>query len=67
MRLVIVNCILLGFSVAILFFLLWKNGFLISTQSKDFITILAFFFLSISSVAGIVFLFLRDKKLIKKD
>ena len=67
MRLLVVNCVLLGFSIGFLFFLLWKNEFLLSPQSEDFIAILAFIFLAVSSVAGIVFLFLTDKKLINKD
>ena len=67
MKLLVVHCCLLGFSIGFLFFLLWKNDFHISTQSEDFISILVYIFLSISSVAGIVFLLLTNKKLIKKD
>ena len=67
MKLLVVYCCLLSFSIGFLFFLLWKNDFHISTQSEDFISIVVYISLSISSVAGIVFLFLTDKKLIKKS
>jgi len=67
MKLPVVHCCLLVFSIGFLFFLLWKNDFLISTQSGDLTSILGYIFLSLSSAAGIVFLLLTDKKLIKKD
>lgn len=66
MRLLILNCVLLGFSVGFLFFLLWKNEFMIMSQSSDFIAILAFVFLIISFFSGIMTFLLRNKNLLKK-
>ncbi|MDR7129061.1 hypothetical protein J2X69_001396 [Algoriphagus sp. 4150] len=61
MKRLIFNCVMLGFSTGFLIYLFWKNDFLITSTSDEFISILAFVFLSISFFAGTMFSYFQIK------
>jgi hypothetical protein len=61
MKRLIFNCVMLGFSSGFLIYLFWKNDFLITSDSDEFISMLAFVFLSISFFAGVIFSYYQIK------
>lgn len=55
MKRLIFNCVTLGFFTGFLIYPFWKNDFLITSTSDEFISILAFVFLSISFLQELCF------------